>query len=51
MLWFVLTIVILHQVIFPALGVTFTNVIIVVNAIFIAGGIIYLLLPGGNNAE
>ena len=46
MLGLFLTIVILNKVVFPAMGVTFTDVIIVVNAIFIVGGVIYLLLPG-----
>ena len=45
------TIFVLQQVVFPAMGTTFTDVIIVANGIFIVGFVIYLLLPGGNDDD
>ena len=49
MLGVFLTIVVLHQI--TARGITFTEVYIVANAIFIAVGTIYLLLPGGSDDD
>ena len=40
---------VLHYV--TARGATFTDVYVVANAIFIAGFVIYLLLPGGSDDD